>query len=44
MKLYQALLPLAAAMALAGCQGRGTAEGVIGRRKASSARSRTRRR
>jgi len=30
MKLYQALLPLAAAMALAGCQGRGTAEGVIG--------------
>ena len=30
MKLYQALLPLAAALALAGCQGRSTAQGVIG--------------
>ena len=30
MKLYQALLPLAAALALAGGQGRSTAQGVIG--------------
>jgi len=30
MKLYKALLPLAAAIAMAGCQGRGTAQGVIG--------------
>ncbi len=30
MKIYQALLPLAAAMMIAGCGNRGTAESVIG--------------
>jgi SMC interacting uncharacterized protein involved in chromosome segregation len=30
MKLYKALLPLAAALAMVGCGGRGTAQGVIG--------------
>ncbi len=31
MKVYQALLPLAAAMMIAGCGNRGTAQNVVGR-------------
>ena len=30
MKVYQALLPLAAAMMIAGCGNRGTAQNVVG--------------
>ena len=34
MKVYQALLPLAAAMMIAGCGNRGTAQNVVGQAEA----------